>query len=278
MKILRIVLILLFISTLTLLCAAQTGGSLEVTVTDLANAAIPGARVQVLGAKSGEAVADSRGVAFVNPLPAGSYKIIVSRFGFRDKMIPSVQVTAGSRQTVKAQLDQGPPRSSDIYTYPALKPHTYSEELQLLKEPEFCEQPIPAHKESYRFLWVPTFGHPIFMQIQIQPDGTAILRVKILSGAGGYDWGHVKTNTTRKLSPVQEATLFTTLADIGFWGLPARVEYNYPYQIMLDGTEFVIEGVRDGNCHAIIRYASPLTDVFSKYFLGDVANLKPYSH
>jgi|SRR5215469_405706 len=278
MKILRLVVVLIFISTLALLCAAQEGGSLEVAVTDLATAAIPRARVQTLGVKNTEVVADLHGVAVVDGLPPGSYKIVVSRPGFRDKVVPDVQVTAGSRQSFKVALEQTPPRFSDVHTYPTFDQHIYSKGLQLLKEPGFCEQPIPAHEESYRFLWVPTFDHPIFMKIQIQQDGTAVLNVKILSGAGGYNWGHVAKSTTRKLSFVEQATLFTTLADIGFWDLPVRVTYVNPYQITLDGTDFVIEGVRDGNCHAITRYASPLTDIFSAYFLGDVAKLKPYLH
>lgn len=273
-----LVLILALTLILTKACAAQTGGSLQITVTDLSNAVIPRAHVQVLGSAKIDVVAGVNGVALVDNLPAGSYKIIVSGLGFRDKLIPSVQITAGIRENVKALLQQALPKSSDIHAYPTLDSRMYSNELQLLKEPEFCQSPIPAHTESYRFLWVPTFYHPIFMQVQIQQDGAAVLHLKIFSGAGGYNWGHIEKNTTRKLSPIEETELFTTLADIGFWNLPARIEFRNPYEVMVDGTDWVIEGVHDGNCHAITRYASPLTDIFSKYFLGEVAKLKPYLH
>jgi hypothetical protein len=80
----------------------------------------------------------------------------------------------------------------------------------------------------------------------------------------------------RKLDPVEEETLFTTLAGIGFWNLPARVEYTDRYTVTVDGTEWAIEGVRDGECHAVSRYSSPLAGVFSQYFLADVGKVKPY--
>lgn len=230
----------------------------------------------MIGATDVDLVADSHGIVSVDDLPTGNYKIIVSSLGFADNIIPSITITSGNRKDLEIKLEQALPNPFVIHSYQTLEPHAYSKFLEVMKEPEFCKQPIPEHTQSYRFMWLPTFEHPVFMRVNVQQDGTALLQVKILSGEGGYDWGHVQTNTTRRLSADEEATLFTTLADIGFWNLPARVEFKDPFHTILDGTEWAIEGVRDGDCHAVARYSSPLTTLISQYLLGDVAKLKAY--
>jgi hypothetical protein len=78
------------------------------------------------------------------------------------------------------------------------------------------------------------------------------------------------------LTPDEEIDLFATPADFGFWGLPAQVEN--PGTVVVDGTEWLIEGVKDGKCHAVTRNSSPLTDVVATQFLKSVAKLNPYSN
>lgn len=254
---------------------AQATGSLRITVTDVAGAAIQATHIRVIETDAYLST-DSRGAAVVSGLRAGNYTIVFSRPGFKNKTASSVTIVAGGEKELDVTLEQGSPSFSDIRTYPTLKPNAYAEFLLAVKEPPLCKGPIAASAESYRFIWIPTFLHPVFMRVDVQKDGTAILRVKTLSGQGGYDWGKLRTNTSRKLEPNEEETLFTTLADIGFWDLPARVEFDDPYSVTLDGTEWVIEGVRNGECHAVSRYSDPLTGVFSEYFLADMGKVKPY--
>ena len=151
----------------------------------------------------------------------------------------------------------------------------YSKALTGIEQPLLCEESIPDHTEQYRFLWVPTFDHPIFVRIEIQPDGTAALLSYIWKGQGGYDWGK-PVSSRRKLTSEEQRELFATLTDIGFWTLPAQVE-NPPNIIVLDGTEWFIEGVKDSKCHVVTRYSTPLTELFAKQFLEAVAKLKPYN-
>ena len=68
---------------------------------------------------------------------------------------------------------------------------------------------------------------------------------------------------------------FATLADIGYASLPGQVE-NLPNVVIMDGTESLIEGVKDGACHVVIRESSPLTGLFARQFLAKVAKIKPY--
>jgi hypothetical protein len=122
---------------------------------------------------------------------------------------------------------------------------------------------------------VPTFYRPIFFKVDLNEDGAVTLLAYIWSGPGGYEWGKV-ARSFRKLTPDEEIDLFATPADFGFWGLPAQVEN--PGTVVVDGTEWLIEGVKDGKCHAVTRNSSPLTDVVATQFLKSVAKLNPYSN
>jgi hypothetical protein len=259
------------------LCAAETGGSLRITITDISGAVIPRAHAHVTGAKNVDVTADSDGIAYVADLPEGNYKITVSSYGFAEKTISGVQVTAGKRRDLVIELEQGLPNSFHISSYQSLEPGMYSKLLDSINEQPFCEAPIPNHVEYYRFLWDPAFLPTVFMRVDMQQNGTAILHVKMLNGGYSSNRLVAQKNITRDLSPDEEVTMLTTLADMGFWNLPSRIEFKDPFLITVDGTQWVIEGVRDGNCHAVTRYSSPLTEIFSKYFLGQVAKLKPYS-
>jgi len=123
-------------------------------------------------------------------------------------------------------------------------------------------------------MWVPTFKHPVFLRVDVDSDEVANLLTIVWSGDGGYEWGK-PLKTQRKLTQEEQSDLFETLADLGFWTLPSQVE-RPPTIIVLDGTEWLIEGVRDGKCHVVTRYSSPLTDLFKTQFLAGVAKLQPY--
>lgn len=249
---------------------AQTLGSLRLTIVDASGAVIPRAHIRLVGSKNFRLVANSHGVATLNDLPAGNYDIIVSRLGFARTTVHSVAVVGGARKELEVRLETGLPNPFVIRDYQTLKPHMYSKLLEAVGQPGFCESPLPPKRQYYRFLWLPTFGDAIFMRVDVLEDGTAVLHAKILQRT---NWKSQK-DIDRKLSPDEEVTLFTTLADIGFWNLPARVEFKDPFHLILDGTDWVIEGVKDGRCHAVTRYSSPLTELFRTYILGSVANLK----
>lgn len=259
---------------LTTLCQAQGTGSLKIIVTDAWGAAIPRASVHVSGARAVNLVADAHGIALAKALTPGDCRITVAARGFVVKEIPVVTVVANGVKVVEVKLEETY-RDFPIHTYDSLQPRAYSEFLDFVHEPLMCQSAAPAQTETYRFIWLPEFADKLFIKVDVAHDGPSILRVVVLGG--GDDWRHVKSDNTRTLLPDERATLSTTLADIGFWELPARVEFNDPYHIMLDGTAWAIEGVKNGKCHAVSRYASPLTEIFGDYFLGEVAKLKSYA-
>jgi hypothetical protein len=255
-------------------CAAHQG-SIRVTVVDDRGAAVPGAEVRVVSLPSLIGLPTPNGTFWFKSVDPGTYQISATRPGFRDVTVSDVAVVEGKTTELNITLEPGPPKASDYRIHQTLdSAQLYSKPLSDIGQPLLCSQPVPAHKEWYRFMWVPTFGHPAFLRVDIESDGTAILLTHVWSGAGGYEWGK-SVKKARKLTPEEQSNLFETLADIGFWTLPSQVE-RPPNVLVLDGTEWLIEGVKDGKCHVVARYSSPLTDLFETQFLAGVAKLKPY--
>jgi hypothetical protein len=266
--------VLLFVAA-TSSCSAQETASLKITVTDLSGASIPHAQVQVVNQKTINVMTDQNGNAVIDDLPPGTYLVTAKSRGFVDARVSGIAIVGGMKKEVLLKLEQAPPLISNIQSYDTMEPHRFEKLLAAFHEPDLCRGRIEEHAHSYRFLWIPTFDHPVFMRVDIGGDGNATLQTKALSGAGGYELGRLETAQPRRLVFEEESTLYSTLADMGFWTLPTRVKN--PYAIVLDGTTWVIEGVRDGKCHVVTRDASPLAEVFTDYFLGKVGNLQPYS-
>jgi hypothetical protein len=264
-----------YLGVLSIPCAGQQSSSIRVTVVDDRGAVVPAAEVRVAGLPSLIGLPSPNGtVSFKNVAP-GTYQISATCPGFRDETVPDVVVVEGKTTELNITLKQAPPKASDYQIHQTLEDeHLYSKPLTEIGQPLLCSQPVPAHKEWYRFVWVPTFEHPAFLRVDIESDGTGTLITRVWSGAGGYEWGKSVKNE-RKLTPEEQSNLFETLADIGFWTLPSQVE-RPPNVVVLDGTDWIIEGVKEGKCHFVTRDSSPLTQLFQTQFLAGVAKLRPY--
>jgi hypothetical protein len=174
-----------------------------------------------------------------------------------------------------SHAQQTPPNASDFRVREShLNSNLYSEHLKDLGQPALCHEPIPEQAEWYRFLWVPTFEHPVFLRVDLESGEIANLVTVVWSGHGGYEWGK-PLRTERKLTSDEQYDLFAAMADIGFWTLPSEIE-GPPNMFVLDGTEWLIEGVKDGKCHVVTRNSSPLRRLFEDQFLAKVAKLRPY--
>lgn len=62
----------------------------------------------------------------------------------------------------------------------------YSKHLKALEEPSLLGLAKNPSLQSYRFVWLRTFHHPVIVRLDIMADGTGDLTVKVASGAGGY--------------------------------------------------------------------------------------------
>ncbi len=254
-------------------CLGQQPGSIRVSVVDNTGASVPEAEVHIVDLPSVIGLPTPTGVVWLRGVPPGTYQVSAKSPGFKDETVFGISVFEGKTTEVQTKLQVAPPKASDFRAYDSFDPKLYSQPLAEIGEPVLCPPHAPDH-ETYRFLWAPTFVHPVFLRVDINSDGTANLLTCVWKGEGGYGWGKPKKNV-RKLTQEEESDLFAVLADIGFWTLPTRVE-NPPGWIILDGTEWFIEGSKSGNCHVVQRYSSPLTGLFEEQFLAKVAKISPY--
>ena len=105
-------------------------------------------------------------------------------------------------------------------------------------------------EEIYRFLWLRTFRSPVCIRVNISSDSSATLTTKVTNGASGYLPGELIQNSTVTLSRNQKSKLLDTVNKNRFWTLEKGQSSG------LDGSEWVIEGLRNGQYH-VARIWSP---------------------
>lgn len=125
----------------------------------------------------------------------------------------------------------------------------YSGQLAALQEPSLLSAP-PQSVQSYRFLWLRTFNHPIAVRLDMSDDGTGTLTTKVASGAGGYAPGKLITNKTTPLDKAQVDSFVDLVVRSNFWNEPTGPNQ----QAGTDGAEWIIEGSKPGKYHVIDRW------------------------
>jgi hypothetical protein len=127
----------------------------------------------------------------------------------------------------------------------------YSQELKILEEPSLLEQAKKPSVESYRFLWLRTFKHPVAVRLDMRADGIGVLTTKVASGTGGFRPGHLIENTSRPLTRQQTQAFLAELQKQHFWSLPGHVND----QTGTDGSQWIVEGAKDGKYHVAARWS-----------------------
>ncbi|MGD9589004.1 MAG: hypothetical protein AB7Q37_01940 [Pyrinomonadaceae bacterium] len=126
----------------------------------------------------------------------------------------------------------------------------------------FSEAPVlpidDPEIEIYRITFIPTFFNPIKIRVE-RRNASYLLVAKRLSGQGGYDAGPLKTEKRRKLRQKEWQHLISLLDTAGFWTMPYADKKPEPnergeVEICLDGSEWMLEGVKNGRFHAVNRY------------------------
>jgi hypothetical protein len=148
----------------------------------------------------------------------------------------------------------------------------YSGQLKALDEPSLWALSKSQKGQSYRFLWLRTFHHPVAIRIDIKADGSSQLTTKITSGAGGYKPGHLTENISFGLSKEQTDRFLSEIKKHGFWELESRQREPGG----TDGAQWVIEGVKDGNYRIVDRWSpkdGPVRDL-ALFMLKDLAKLR----
>jgi hypothetical protein len=127
----------------------------------------------------------------------------------------------------------------------------YSQELKVLEEPSLLDQTKNPSSESYRFLWLRSFNHPVAIRLDIRADGIGILTTKVANGTGGFRPGHLVENTSRPITREQTQAFLARLQKVSFWSLPSHVND----QTGTDGSQWIIEGVKEGKYHLADRWS-----------------------
>ena len=123
----------------------------------------------------------------------------------------------------------------------------YSRHLRAMKE-ESLYSPEDEWVESYRFLWLRTFHHPV--AVRIWKCGSArFISVKELDGAGGYEPGKLKLERQRELTQDEWREFLRHLEDSCYWQLSTQDD-----NLGNDGAQWIFEGVRRGRYHMVDRW------------------------
>jgi len=112
------------------------------------------------------------------------------------------------------------------------------------------EKPLSAHEdedESYRFLWLRTFHHPISIHVSRTGDHY-FMAVKQLSGQGGYEPGPLDVNWGRAISEDDWDLFLMHLEHSNFWLMPTPGDV-----ASTDGARWIMEGYREGRYHVVDR-------------------------
>jgi hypothetical protein len=160
---------------------------------------------------------------------------------------------------------------SDDHQSDRFRAKWYSEQLSALKEPSLWELSTTQKTQSYRFLWLRTFHHPIAIRIDVNADGTSRLTTKMTSGAGGYAPGKLVENHTVTISKDRTNLFLGKIEDRKFWKLPS-VEGTGGN----DGAQWIIEGIKDGSYKIVDQWTPRDGDIraIGLMMLNDLAKLK----
>jgi hypothetical protein len=104
---------------------------------------------------------------------------------------------------------------------------------------------------AYRFLYLHSMrSEPIVVRISIRPDGTGEVTTKVLRYRDDCKRGKLTKNKKRDVPKKAVDSLLKKIEEAGFWRLPTNDS-----RIGLDGSSWIVEGVNDGNYHAVNRWS-----------------------
>ena len=129
-----------------------------------------------------------------------------------------------------------------------------SEYLKSFGEKSFLD--ISEEKtEVYRFLWLRSFHHPIFVRIEKRDNLIQLFSKELDGRANAYNPGKVLRKEHKILTEQQWCNFSSLLEKSEYWKMPAD------YTMGRDGANWILEGVKDGRYHVVNRW-SPENDEY----------------
>jgi hypothetical protein len=135
-----------------------------------------------------------------------------------------------------------------------LKTEWYSSKLAALHESSLWEVSRQHRSiETYRFLWLRTFHHPLSIRVTVAGGGAGVLEAKETDGFGGLPGlGKLIRDDKRILSKGELELFFTKLDLLRLWVSQNDNEYRGGP----DGAQWVLEAVKNGK-YRILDVWSP---------------------
>lgn len=124
----------------------------------------------------------------------------------------------------------------------------YSKHLRAMEEAPLFS-PDAQVRESYRFLWLRSFHHPVGVRLW-KTESDQFITVNELSGAGGYEPGTSILKSQRRLSQGEWDAFMRHLEYSCYWEQPTED----PKDRGFDGAEWILEGFREGRYHVVERW------------------------
>jgi hypothetical protein len=234
---------------------------------------------------------DGSGMFSLAGLEPGEYTVVIFGKGFAPWARRGIRIESEQITTLDVTLSPG---VEDRFTVKYMEPRTkdldsFSPALKSFDEPPFCSEMILKQEyESYRFLWLRSFHHPVLIELINRGPGNTTVTYRELNGKGGYSYGRLiekkSIDVYKKFGKgefpkdmVQEVVdnLFTE-AKTDVWEQP----YELGQTIGIDGTKLIgvdgatwtIEAVKNGKCHVVTRW-SPQRDDPVRRFAEHLINL-----
>ena len=129
----------------------------------------------------------------------------------------------------------------------------YSSHLKALREPSLWELSRQDPKaEAYRFLWLRSFHHPIAVRLVVRADGSGWINLRETRGEGGdvSGGGGINRYGVSWLRKSLTQSFLVEVQNADFWNLPTFLDPD-PNIAHLDGAQWIVEGVRNGEYHVV---------------------------
>ena len=128
----------------------------------------------------------------------------------------------------------------------------YGASLRKMKEPALW--PAKPDIQVYRFLILPTWGHPMAVRTVVTEKGGKLI-ARRLSGQGGYSLGKLDEQREIALSREDSTELKKRIGLLKFFEMPTEDDTSGT-----DGEQWILEGVANGKYHVIHRWCASAYD------------------
>ncbi|HLL99508.1 MAG TPA: hypothetical protein VK400_00500 [Pyrinomonadaceae bacterium] len=125
----------------------------------------------------------------------------------------------------------------------------YGKHLRAMNEKSLLDV-SDGKTEIYRFLWLRSFHHPVFVRVERSPNQIKLFTAES-DGAGGYEPGKILRSSSRNLDQTEWCEFLKLLRAANYWNLPT----NDCDLMGTDGAQWVLEGVRDNRYHIVDRWS-----------------------